>query len=350
MLHHYTWFSGGEQMVSIVVPAFNAEKYIERCIESVLKQTNSNFELIIVNDGSTDNTSNICRKLMQKCVNVQLIDQNNMGGSAARNNGLAKANGDWIVFLDSDDTLSPDYVEIIENESKKNIDFLLFDYATMNKSKKYYSGQTTAYEDKMLLIDCVMKKDKGVFKNASLNSPWAKAYKKEIIDSNDIKFDSSISMGEDILFNISYFFCIKKFLYISRCVYNYQVSQNSLARKYDQNLISVDKQFLVKLNDLMKKHKLDRLYESQLDLYAIDGYLSCLKRCLFHPHNLQSSKKRFEMAEKITNCTPYRDAIRNKVLVKRYCNRTDRMLLYMATQNRWNLLNSVIKGHYRFSQ
>lgn len=195
-------------MVSIIIPAYNAEKYIERCIKSVLSQSCSSFELIIINDGSTDSTDKICKKLCALHSNCYILEQTNMGVSVARNLGISRAKGEWIIFLDSDDYLEPNYVEIIEEYSSTtvNIDFMLFNYAISGRRRtqnRRDSGEKSIYKDNRLLVDGLMNSHSDLFQNTSLFTPWAKAYRSKIIQESSLYFENDVTRGEDMLFNLS---------------------------------------------------------------------------------------------------------------------------------------------------
>ena len=100
-----------EELISIIVPAYNASKYIEKCLNSILSQTYKNFEIIVVNDGSTDNTLDILKKCSEQSDKIKIVAQKNKGVSAARNNGLEHAKGQYIAFVDADDTLEQEFLE-----------------------------------------------------------------------------------------------------------------------------------------------------------------------------------------------------------------------------------------------
>lgn len=288
-------------MVSVIVPAYNAEIYIERCVKSVLSQSCPLFELIIVNDGSTDQTANICKDLCGSYDNCYILEQNNSGVSAARNKGLSQAKGEWIVFLDSDDYLEPGYVEMVEkHSSENNVDFLLFNFTTIGREQKPQSEQEYIYTSNLLLIDGLMRYDTEAFRSTSLNSPWAKAYRAEVIRGAHLYFDDKITMGEDMLFNLSYYMLVRKFIYVDRHLYNYQFSKDSLTRKFDANLVEIDRVFHEKMSKILEEHGLLEKYRPQIEAFLLDGYLSCLKRCLFHPENPQTSALKFRFAKELT--------------------------------------------------
>ena len=184
-------------MISIIIPLYNAEHSLQKCIDSALRQTYHNIEVILVNDGATDNSQHICEEFAQNDNRIKIIQQKNSGVSSARNNGMEYATGEYIMFLDSDDTLAPNACELLYNTIiEKNADCVIcgtiepngFHWAPI-KNKDYNS-----------LIE--FKKDFTYWLNTELLSPvWNKIYKKRKI--KDI-FCNKMSFGEDLCFSLDY--------------------------------------------------------------------------------------------------------------------------------------------------
>ena len=125
-----------EKLISIITPVYNSERWLDKCINSVQSQTYKNFELILVNDGSTDNSGEICNKYADKDDRIKVIHTINQGVSSARNQGLELARGDYICFLDSDDAFKENLCEIISNTFDKNdIDIIIFGYENTSKEQ-----------------------------------------------------------------------------------------------------------------------------------------------------------------------------------------------------------------------
>ncbi|WP_300810135.1 glycosyltransferase family 2 protein, partial [uncultured Acetatifactor sp.] len=116
-------------MISVIIPVYNAEPYLNRCIDSVLASAYSDFEIILVNDGSTDRSPDICRAYAENDIRVVFLSQENRGVSSARNLGLEAARGEWIVFLDSDDFITDDYLSLTADKAYGQQDLILFRFA-----------------------------------------------------------------------------------------------------------------------------------------------------------------------------------------------------------------------------
>lgn len=236
--------------VSIIIPVYNAELYLPRCIESILKQTFNDFEVILINDGSTDNSYFICKEYMNKDKRIKLINQENRGVSYARNQGIAGALGDYIMFVDSDDTIEEDMVDYLYSLIRRSdyevavCDYTLYKNGYCNKKKVNkvvleYSGN-----------DNIM--DEYVLSNKFRYSPVNKLYKKSLLIKNDIRFLTEIKYSEDAIFNYEVFSMVNKLIYSNEPKYNYYLNENSTVAKVTGKRLDV-LEGIVKIYDLVKK-------------------------------------------------------------------------------------------------
>lgn len=202
--------------ISVIVPVYNVEEYLSRCIDSILSQTFTDFELLLIDDGSTDNSGNICDTYALKDNRIRVFHKKNGGVSSARNLGLDNAKGKWIVFIDSDDYISKDFLSF---NSTEEVDVIQKPYII---KKKY--GKEEFHPLKELHIN--NKKD--LFKfyvNNRDNALWNK-----IISSNLIKgrrFKEDVKIGEDFLFFLSLLNDIKSYKFCNIGLYIYQIRENS---------------------------------------------------------------------------------------------------------------------------
>lgn len=212
-------------IISVIVPVFNAEKYLARCVESILNQTFQFFELLLVDDGSTDASSFICDSYKYD-ERVQVIHQANQGVSAARNNGIDNASGDYIVFVDSDDFLEPNAFDVLLTYIGDNA----YDLVCGSFQLVFPSGMRCSRKLKRedLLPNQLAAVCYEINFDVILGSVWGKLYRKDIIQNYKIRFPSDISYAEDNIFNIQYYRYIKKAILLDNVVYNYFYNENSL--------------------------------------------------------------------------------------------------------------------------
>lgn len=220
--------------VSVIVPIFNAEKTLHSCVKSILAQSYRNLEIILVNDGSTDGSLHICQSFVDIDNRVVVIDKKRGGVSSARNSGLKVSTGDFIQFVDADDTLQPNMAEkLVEAVLETNEDVVICGYyRASSKNVNAKQPKSAIYSETSTFKDAFVELYKGAF----FNAPWNKLYRRDKIK---IPFEESTSIGEDLLFNLAYFSNCDKISVISDSLYNYNAtSQNSLAGKYDDSLLA----------------------------------------------------------------------------------------------------------------
>lgn len=196
---------------SVIIPAYNASRYIARCIESVKAQAFTDFECIIVNDGSTDDTLEVCRSLTADDARFVLIDIPNGGVSNARNKGLERVTGDYVLFIDADDWVEPTLLQELSQQCK-GVDVVQFDYYEVGSDTK----QEIHVDSDLAMI---VRGDGAVV--------WKRAYRREIVA--DLRFDTTIKAGEDYLFSTQVFLRCQSYRHIDRCLYNYYVANEQSA-------------------------------------------------------------------------------------------------------------------------
>lgn len=223
-------------ILSIIIPIYNMELYLEECLESLINEVTDKFEIILVNDGSMDRSLEICNQYINKYNNIQLVNQENRGLSAARNMGLSKASGEYITFIDPDDWVKNNYIKTIIKEVKSKHDVYVFGYCNCNKNLKkniLHSIPSNTYEGEKVKNAVVYLDENGYM----LNFAWNKIYKKSLLIDNKIKFLNGTSYIEDILFNSIVFNYAKSVRFLNEILYFYRTTENSLSNnKYYYNM------------------------------------------------------------------------------------------------------------------
>lgn len=209
-------------LISVIVPCFNTEKYIERCLSSIIKQTYRYIEVIVVDDGSTDRSAEIIKAIEKTDDRIKYVYQENAGVSAARNKGLDCANGDLITFVDSDDTISPEMYQVLTDLMEQNdADISHCSYMRNVNGELKYVGNTNKvyfFENDEVVMSLLEAK-------LVVPSCCNKLFKKTIID--DIRFDMNFRINEDLLFDFLVFQKAKKAVFIDSCFYTYFTSESS---------------------------------------------------------------------------------------------------------------------------
>ena len=236
--------------LSIIIPVYNSGDVVGRLLDSIVQtETNARYEIIMINDGSTDHSQQVCQEYAEKYPYIKVLEQKNAGPSAARNRGLEEATGEYILFCDSDDYVSADMVNILF--AYKNYDLVIFGLADEvwdeNKllSVKHHKPQGKVYES----ANSFLKDFAYLLENNLLYSQCTKMYKRSLIEKNHIRFREDLSMGEDISFNLEYFPCVENVCIIEEMLYHYvhllsskSISSNYYAGYYENVCMVLDKQ------------------------------------------------------------------------------------------------------------
>lgn len=274
--------------VSIIVPIYNSGNYLRKCLNSLINQTYSNIEIILINDGSTDNSQIIAEEYKKKDKRIKLISILNSGVSSARNLGLDLANGEYIIFVDSDDWIESTLIEEIMKYKHKidNNGILVYSYLLENIdlgiSKPIDIPINLEKKD-------YIEKIKYLIKTERLNALWNKVYKREIIERNNIRFNNKLSLGEDLLFNYIYFMNIENIYFLDKILYHYSIRDNdSLTKKFNSNKID---ELIEVLNEISKVDKNIEIQNS-LEYIKTKNIYSCIR-------DLYSNKCIYSTNEKI---------------------------------------------------
>ncbi|MDO4269004.1 MAG: glycosyltransferase family A protein [Eubacteriales bacterium] len=223
--------------VSVIVPVYNSEQWLRQCLDSMIGQTYKELEIIVVDDGSTDHSFDLCCQYAERDRRVQVYRKANGGVSSARNYGLRQAAGDWVMFVDPDDWLEREAVEEAAAEMASGGDFCFCNY--------YLCYAETKKEQPELYIRTITREEwycavisgwKGDFCLGSLGGIGGKVFDLRVIRENEIQFREDLYLGEDGLFILQYSRFIKTPRVLARAKYNYRIRENSASRRYKPDL------------------------------------------------------------------------------------------------------------------
>ena len=217
-------------MLSIIIPVYNGERSLGKCIESILYQTYGNFELILVNDGSKDRSLEICREYAAKDNRINVITQENSGASTARNKGIEAANGEWITFIDADDYVDPGYLEQLYKNITEEECTLIIQGLKQHHNENCINR--IEFEEFLLTGTDIQKAfdDKEIFE---YGYTVAKLYNRNIVSRFNIRFNEQIAYSEDMLFMLDYILHCNTIIFASGSNYNYIMQASDLSQRYN---------------------------------------------------------------------------------------------------------------------
>lgn len=216
-------------LISIIIPAFNCEKTIQNTIESIRVSGINDYEILIVDDGSTDNTAVICDGLSASNDDIRCVHQKNAGASAARNTGLKNADGEYVFFFDSDDSVIPSSLENAEKIiNAHHPDMLIFgmNFDYYHKGKLYRRDAMVYPNEGIMNLDDVKKNFQELYDCNALTPVWNKIIKKSILTNSEVRFDESMIIMEDFLFVLNVLPCCKEVYCLPKAAYCYKQSED----------------------------------------------------------------------------------------------------------------------------
>lgn len=255
------------ELVSIIIPVYNGEKHIKNCLEQVLKQTYKNIEVIVINDGSTDSTESILKKVSKNDYRIKVINKKNTGVSDTRNIGISISNGKYILFLDSDDSFELDAIEkIMKKKNNLDIDMLIYGFTVKGSKNRLNDTQVlkkmeNSFGNKKEIIKSIISTNNNIY-----GYIWRALYSKSLLVNNNIKFPIDIKISEDYMFFLNAIYNSKNILIDSNEYYIYNLNESSMSTKYVPTLLD-DMLFV---NNWMYNNIV--LEDSQL----IKGYYCCM--------------------------------------------------------------------------
>lgn len=300
--------------ISVIVPVYDVEAYLPRCVNSILSQSFTDFELILVDDGSPDNCGQICDEYAEKDNRVRVFHKQNGGVSSARNLGLYNARGEWITFIDSDDYVEVDYLkELMDTQQRYQVD-----YVVTVKGGDSQDIELEICRDEYKLLFHKFKIDRNGY-------PWGKLYNAAIIKTVDLHFNERVRLGEDAMFTLLYLLETNSVTLISSDKYCYETERlGSLTKtlnSYESELAGKE-EFDKIVNEIKNKLKLDEIATAELE----DSQRYYIERTLASVMRLPSRKDRLEKIQNLDLTLYYK--------YKKPYSRKEQVLFFILKQ-RW---------------
>ena len=337
--------------LSIIVPIYKIEEtLLTACIDSLLKQTVNNYEIILINDGSPDNTENICNHYAIIDKRVKVINQTNQGVSAARNAGISIATGEWITFVDPDDWVEPNLVEcILEQSNESNLNIIFYDYfqefAHIQKAKKI--DTKGGFLDNEMIKQIKLAPFNNLKINGKLyeyetNVIWNKAYRLSFIKNHNLQFDIQARKGQDVIFIAELLQNIDRIYYIKIPLYHYRYLQNSITNRYNPNVMFYNEIAFQHYERIIEKFHLSSEYKDAYYTRILTRLYSSMRLYYFHKENPHTYKETIKEINALLEKYPYNIAIQKVILNKLPLQQ--RIFVYFLKYHKYFILKIIIKG------
>ena len=301
--------------ISIIIPVYNTkEEYLTSCLESVLHQDFEDFEVIAVNDGSTNGCEKLLESYGEKYPNMVYINQENAGTSVARNTGLSRAKGDYILFVDADDYLSTGALRTVYEAMKRNdTDILFFGYATNytnREMRRVLKDPDPGLFERETLELAVLKGDKRLGP-VEVGAPWGKLIKHDVIRDNNLRYTPGLIKGQDTVFILSLLDHCSSFSYLSYLGYHYRISGSSVSRRYNPDIVSIMEKTLNAYREFVETRGKGQEFKDAVNRKYLNILLGeYLELFFLHPDAGEDTGKRRRDYALLSEREPYRTVIK----------------------------------------
>lgn len=307
-------------MLSIIIPVYNADKTICKCLESILNDNPSfPYEVIAVNDGSLDQSQDILERISKENSHLIVFNKSNGGVSSARNFGISRARGRWIMFVDADDYLSPGWADLVSKQLDNSSNFVVF-------SQQEYND--FGFENTIEMIT-------GLRNGPFMSCIWSKLYKREIIQQHNIKFLSGVINGEDSLFNLNYYLCCRDINYVQENIYNYYINTLSATNRLDLRFLDSDIEYQKRLMDILNTESFKFDYICKFSI--LNAWLVFFNRySIKNSYNLNDFKALYEN-------NMYFEVLKDYRKYSQYFSKVKRFLLSLLSNGNYWIVYKIFK-------
>ena len=340
-------------MISIIVPVYNAERTLSKCVQSLISQTFRNIEILLINNASSDDSWSMCLELASGDSRVKAIDHSEKGVSSARNRGILDSVGDYVMFVDADDWIDKNVCEVFASENRlHNYDLFCFSaqYHKVSRSLKSF-----LFAENVPLFS-VMQKEELQIKVLAPNAPcfnyktstrflgsvWGKFYKKDVLTKHNLRFATEIIISEDVLFNTLALDYFDRIGYTKDCFYHYTQQTNSAQNRYRPNS---EKHFTFIIKEilawLLRKNK-NVFFVDAANCLFVHYLFGVLKEDIFHKDNTKSNTEKKNQLETVLSMKEFSDPLNN--MNETYFSLPERFLIWLLRKR----LAGVIFFLFRF--
>lgn len=342
-------------LVSIIVPVYNAQDHLARCIDSLIGQTLKDIEIILVNDGSTDGSPKICDQYKVKDSRVRVIHQKNTGQGIARNAGIKQAKSSYIGFVDADDWAEEDMFEkLYQTSHNEGADITMcncFEIINGIPEKTYIKATTSTLNHKQILEQIILPMVGGItiqehYENNIPGYVWRCLYKKELIQDNPFISEREI-MFEDLWFNIQAMYGSKKIIIRPEHLYNYFHHNESYVRTYKKDIWNIKKKLNKLIEDFFRLHKIENLIEQRMYNRQAINLLESINNEMYD-QNKKTSKQQKQSIKAMCQEPQMQKAVDRAKWGD--IPKFHKLRLYLIKNQQFHMLYYIVKGAYAFKQ
>lgn len=347
--------------LSVVVAIYNVEKYVKKCVESLINQSSNNYEIILVDDGSTDSSGKIIDSYLNY-ENIRIIHQKNKGVSVARNTGIENCNGEWLTFVDGDDYVEKDFInKILKSIDEFDTDMLVFNYNAFFDENNKIKCRTVPFDQDQYISDdkdlfqkrMISQYYKGGDKNTVVSSgtTWCKVIRNNIINNNKIRFKPGLLKAQDTVFWLNATEHVNRIYYLNENLYNYRLSAGSISsgKKYIKNSKEEFNNLINEYEKFIDNYKKDDSFIDAFNLRCIQVLMWNIDHNFFNKKNNEDFNKKIKLFRDFIQVKEYKNAINSvsldylpkRLQVMMYFVKRKRLKLYYFVYIIYNFLSDI---------
>lgn len=325
--------------VSIIVTIYNGEAWLVQCVNSLRNQTLKEIEIILVDDGSSDSSLEMCYQFAAEDDRISVIHQENMGLSGARNRGLRKATTEWIMFADQDDWAENDAVETLYDQAcKGDYDIVSASYYVnrldMEEKQSATEKEYFTEQDHKLFIRNQFRLE---FNDGNFVVAWGRLYKRKLLEQNDLYFAENVKCCEDLLFNLYAFWYAKRVYVLEKPIWHYRIREGSISNRIFENREKIEIQFKKEAFAFLNCFKLWEEFEPYYNYSLIGGVREVLCSYSGNVKDYESLCTAARHLKQFCEMTDYRNAI-NSTRITFMLWKSDRVRLWLLKRNMYKML------------
>lgn len=344
--------------VSVILPIYNIkDTYLKKCIDSLLIQTKKEIEIILVDDGSTNNALTVCKEYEKQDSRIRVVHQSNQGVSIARNVGLEHSRGRWICFVDPDDWVSEEYVErLYRAASDSGADLVQCDchvcYSSSGKSvyNKFLdrSSGLLVQGGKDQLIHQIISRSLADYypPEIACGTPWAKMYRKSLLDEKEIRYIPGMVRMQDTIFSLYGIQESKKVYYLSEPLYFYRKEAGSASFRYNPNIVEYFEKFFREVDTFLERYHRDQCEFDAFRMKKLTSINSYILYYFYNKNNPMTAKKKKNALKNLMKQEPYRSCLNQ--IYNHYLGRSETVFVYLLKSHQYLILSKLCRLRSKF--
>ncbi|MCI6932082.1 MAG: glycosyltransferase [Tenericutes bacterium] len=340
-------------LVSIVLPIYNiSEDFLKKCIDSLIKQTHENIEIILVDDGSTNNSLELCNSYSKKDKRIKVIHQENSGVSVARNRGLENSKGKYVCFIDPDDWVKTNYIEKLLNCIEKNQAELVLCNCTVsyNSNERKNDFMILDEEEKLLDRSQVIELQKQLIgkkicqyypPEVAAGVPWAKMFKKDFLSKNNLTFIPGMIRMQDNIFCLYAYELSNKVCFVNDRLYVYRKEFGSACFKFSPKIIEYFEKYYEETLKFMNQYKKDEKWFKAFYMKELTSFNSYFNQYFFNKKNKNDYKNIKHELDDLLSKDIYQNALSN--IDYRLLTNSEKIFVFLLNKRLYKILNILVK-------